>query len=413
MVAGKQPLLQLRGGVYRFRIRVPDELRPLVGKTEITKSLGTGDLREAQALARLERVKLDGEWAALRRRLSPEPKATLSEAEIWQLVSKWFVEAERKRVAAPGETDYDTAVEDLAMVSTPGVINSSVFIAAKRMLEEEGIKLDPATPAFGKLQQMLHRAYVESERREIVRAFPGTSMTLDPTFAAPASTPFVKPVSLYDLKKVMKAVASDPARSKLSGKSLIKRDAQWRALKEFFGPTTVMDDIGRDRIRKFMDLLKELPSNASKHFPAATLAEAVALGAKKGLPTLSPDTANAYLRQLGSLFRFAVNEGMAKSDPTAGLLLPKSGVKAKDKRLPFSTADLKAIFAAPIYTGCVDDQSGYAKVGPNIVRAGRFLVPLIALYTGMRLGEICQLTLDDSSLRSWTGLHDPFLICWR
>ena len=53
--------LQKRGNVFWLRIRVPDDLRATVGKTEIRKSLKTGDCREAERLVRIERVKLDGE----------------------------------------------------------------------------------------------------------------------------------------------------------------------------------------------------------------------------------------------------------------------------------------------------------------------------------------------------------------
>ncbi|WP_353843573.1 DUF6538 domain-containing protein [Mesorhizobium sp.] len=48
LVAGRTSNLTLRGSVYWLRVRVPDRLRPIVGKTEVKKSLGTGDLRMAK-----------------------------------------------------------------------------------------------------------------------------------------------------------------------------------------------------------------------------------------------------------------------------------------------------------------------------------------------------------------------------
>jgi integrase len=42
-----------------------------------------------------------------------------------------------------------------------------------------------------------------------------------------------------------------------------------------------------------------------------------------------------------------------------------------------------------------DDEHGYAKPGEGRPRRGRFWVPLIALYSGMRLNEICQLYVED------------------
>lgn len=53
--------------------------------------------------------------------------------------------------------------------------------------------------------------------------------------------------------------------------------------------------------------------------------------------------------------------------------------------------DLNSIFSAPLYTGCVDDAKGFAKSGPNVIHGTRIWVPLIALWTGMRADEICQL----------------------
>lgn len=395
-MAKRSSHLQLRGGVYWFRLRVPDKLRPLVGKLEVTKSLRTGDLREAQQAARLERVKLDAEWTALRKRLDPSPATTLSEVEIWRLVSRRFVATERRSGGEPSDgISLDDALGEVSQVSNWDEMSGSLHVEARTALAEEGIKLDEASPAFLKLQQVLHRAWQEHARRWVHRHYPHAGMSLDPTFAELNERTILQPVAIWTLSKVMDELSNDPSRTRLTSKSALKRDAQWRLIKEFFGADTEIDRIDRRRIRGFMDLLKRLPSNASKHFPDATIFEAVGLGETKKLPTLSADTANGYLRQVGSIFRYAVNEGIVKSDPSSGLLLPKDGVRSKDKRLPFSTNDLRAIFAAPLYTGAVDDGFGYSKPGPNVVRRGRFWVPLIALFSGMRLNEICQLTLDD------------------
>lgn len=58
---------------------------------------------------------------------------------------------------------------------------------------------------------------------------------------------------------------------------------------------------------------------------------------------------------------------------------------------PMTTA--KA-FDAPLYRGCMDDGASYAmpdRAVPGVV----YWIPLIALYTGMRLNEICQLDVAD------------------
>ena len=81
-------------------------------------------------------------------------------------------------------------------------------------------------------------------------------------------------------------------------------------------------------------------------------------------------------------------------NPAEGLAIPDDR-NERDLRSPFTVEQLKAIFSAPLYTGCKDDEEGYGIPGPNIIRRGRFWVPLIALWTGMRLGEVCQLRTND------------------
>lgn len=49
----RAPHLQRRDGIYHLRIRVPDAIRPHVGKTELVRSLRTYSLRKARPLAAL------------------------------------------------------------------------------------------------------------------------------------------------------------------------------------------------------------------------------------------------------------------------------------------------------------------------------------------------------------------------
>jgi integrase len=113
------------------------------------------------------------------------------------------------------------------------------------------------------------------------------------------------------------------------------------------------------------------------------------------LPALSPVAANSYLNNLSALFNWAVKERYLEWNPAVGLQVAKPTAGRKSRKRPFDIAQLKAIFAAPLYTGCIDDQRGYAEPGPNRPRRGRFWVPLLSLWTGMRLNECCQLLVND------------------
>ena len=77
--------------------------------------------------------------------------------------------------------------------------------------------------------------------------------------------------------------------------------------------------------------------------------------------------------------------------------VPAQDIKAQkgEKYLPFKTAQLQAIFNLPVYRGCLNEKRGRFKPGKRIIRDTFFWIPLIALYTGARLNEICQMTTDD------------------
>ncbi|WP_366825012.1 DUF6538 domain-containing protein [Bosea sp. (in: a-proteobacteria)] len=62
--------LLLRGNIWWLRVRVPDELRSIIGKVEIRRSLKTSDATEAKRRVRIERVKTEAEFDDARRVLA-------------------------------------------------------------------------------------------------------------------------------------------------------------------------------------------------------------------------------------------------------------------------------------------------------------------------------------------------------
>jgi integrase len=124
---------------------------------------------------------------------------------------------------------------------------------------------------------------------------------------------------------------------------------------------------------------------------------------------LSRASINAYMTQLSVLMNYAVNEGYLDRNPARGLQVADP-THRRDRRLPFSTEQLRIIFQAPLYTGCGDDEYGYATVGTARPRRARYWVPLIALFSGMRLNEICQ--LDTTDVRHIDGVA-CFLVSHR
>jgi integrase len=168
----------------------------------------------------------------------------------------------------------------------------------------------------------------------------------------------------------------------------------------------LLHQIDRKRCREFRDLLHALPSNLRKHFREAnrSLEDIAAEAAKRKLPVMARDTQDTYLSALKQLLEWAEKEGHVARNEAVDLTPLGEKGDPKEARDPFTVDQLARIFNAPLYSGCKNDADGYAVPGQNVIRGTRFWIPLIGLYTGMRLNEICQLDLSDiqqSKVGTW------------
>ncbi|WP_168157323.1 hypothetical protein [Erythrobacter sp. QSSC1-22B] len=161
------------------------------------------------------------------------------------------------------------------------------------------------------------------------------------------------------------------------------------------GEAVPIASISRAHCRDVLNVLRFLPANARKISPRLSPREAADRARLRGdIRIISAANANSLISNMSNFLNWAVNEELLARNPARGLRLPDP-VNKRDKRLPFEREQLHAIFNAPLYRRCIDGGRGYNKVGNQRPRNARFWVPLIALFTGARLGEICQLDVTD------------------
>ena len=161
------------------------------------------------------------------------------------------------------------------------------------------------------------------------------------------------------------------------------------------GGSTPIKAVSRAVCRDFMETLRFLPKGASRAFPALTPIEASRHAKATGYKNIiSASNANTYLNKVCVVLNWAVREEFLIRNHLKGLRLADP-VARMDKRLPFSDQQLEAIFTAPLFTGCQNDDHGYAKKGLERPKGSRFWIPLIALFSGMRLNECCQMDVTD------------------
>lgn len=146
-----------------------------------------------------------------------------------------------------------------------------------------------------------------------------------------------------------------------------------------------VSDISITLIRAYYDLLKQIPARRiSKDLMEKTFIELSSLG----LNPLSKQSFNEYIHVAVEFLKWVEGDGFPINRELVGILL-NSKYKSNSKNfnsikaLPFNDEDLAIIFMSESY------------VNGNFKRVSDYWVPLIALLTGARLGEICQLHLTD------------------
>lgn len=393
-----------RGGTYYFRMPVPEALRAIVGKREIKRSLGTGDFATARKLLTVERLKAQAEIEAARRRYDadrsggPKKVRSLGDDDLWRLMSRWFVAREREAAnLSARDVDVDQRLAEIGHLADVGDGTSalaSIHNATRKLLLSESIDLDPTDPTFARLEGLIHEAMIEHEKRVVARFANRPLVQLNPRFSTLSADTEISERPSLSLRGLADQFEAERALTQRSPTAKLRRDAHVGMILGVLGERTDVSKISREDAKRFRDVLARWPSNCTKRFPGLSVDQVLALPDERLGSRLAPPTANAYLQTLCGMFEFAVQERLLDSNPARGLRF-KGGGHSEADRQPFDGQDLERIFNAPLYTGCENDADGYARHGSARPRRARFWVPLIALFTGLRLNEICMLREDD------------------
>jgi integrase len=175
----------------------------------------------------------------------------------------------------------------------------------------------------------------------------------------------------------------------------------------------LLGEITADRLREFRQKLKTLPAkvnNIPKAYRRETMAatiEALHDGSVEW-PTMTVTAQHERLLWVGQMFTWLVAQGWVIENPTMAVLGEQTQTAAArkaqrqvaaaraetdddDDRRAFTPDELKLIFSQTHYrTGHGVHVKGNARWYPF-----EFWLPLIGLFAGCRIGEICQLRLDD------------------
>jgi integrase len=184
-------------------------------------------------------------------------------------------------------------------------------------------------------------------------------------------------------------------------KTLLRKRGELREFLEIAGDKSINAYRQVDGVT-FKDIQLALPVYRQKPpFKGLTLAEAAkkatglrARGEKVDL--LNPITIGDKIGTVSLFFAWAKARDGSVVNPVADLRMQRAKNKRKaKKRHPWTVDELNRMFAAPIYTGCRSERYWQESGGVVLRQSAKYWVPLIALFSGMRLGEIVQLQITD------------------
>jgi integrase len=427
-----------RGGsrFYYARIAVPIDLHGLYnGRRELWRSLGTRCPKEA----RVKVLAILSEWHAEfaeKRRLREPTEADL-EAATWEHYRTEIElhDAQRRMLPTEGQIAAAELAAEIAEGKVPWSDDPVVQMAstavlqamkgraefeqrgraalkiglrkhlsrgetalmewaADDLIERKGLLIEKDSPAYRALCERLARAHVEALERAEERDrgdFTGTprdAIVRPPLHVSQAvAAPGESIVELFDRFQREKAGAVT-ADTWQGNRKVVQLFA------EFVGETAHVSAVNRKSLRDFKAELFKWPIKAAdtKAFAGMSFRKVIEANARIGKPTITPKTINKYLSALGKFCAWLKSNSFIDENPMIDMFLDIE--RDEKKRLPFTSEQLTTLFTSPLFVGCKGDGAEH-KPGNVKVRDWRYWLPLVALYSGARLGELAQLLVGD------------------
>lgn len=419
-----------KSGVYYFRMAVPKDLVPIIGKTAFKTSLKTKSLTEAKRIfpSYLEEAHREIELAKLK--LSDEPSVNLTVRDCVILAERWYMRV-RDRMEASGDfTEIlvrdaqwcggEYQFHEFGLSDTLPISGSEIVRATESQLRElaedlrkhiesqldiEGIAVPFSSANFIQLGRAFYPYVIRLE--SLCRARYKDDWTYQPlnceladkelsvrseVKAAPLMSNTQSIISvktqaisavLEDFIVVEKAkVNAKSARSK----TLDETKSRISKLITFLGDHDVTK-FKRSDIVQLRDILCLIPKTSDKSLLAKPVAEQIRICEEKKMKRYAANTVIKDLKLLSRVFSHAIDRGFIETNPVNGVTIKSSGDKSQVKAAKgYTESDIQLIFKDEVF---------HVEDAPKIYGMACYWIPLICRYTGARINEIAQLRKVD------------------
>lgn len=393
---------------WYFRRAWPKEIQPLVGKKEHWESLKTTDQREARTRAAAANWRFEQRISELRQRHAPDQE------EIRRLIRQFYdreLLIDHDARIGPGSSGSDHM--EYGELFRPGLVSElkkhlangeTVLVewAADEIIQREDWLIERGSRPYRELCHKLQRAWLDALRRANERDEGDFDEAPQYDLLKGPDTPghSKKAKAGETIMELFERFAKEQKRQKPStlnqSRKIVRRFA------EFVGIDANISAVTPKNARDWKFALQSWPAKANeiRDFRGLAFKRIIEANRFVSKPVINEPTIAKYLSALGSFGKWLKRHSFIEHHPTEGLLPERD--RRKKRGLPFTMDELGRVFASPLFTGCAGDKREY-EPGDVQIRDDRYWLFPVELFTGARVGELCQLRIED--LREEDGTY--------
>jgi len=372
-------------------MKVPNDLICLFSKKIIKKSLKTIYYKDAKVLSASLHQKIKVIYLIARTKL-------LSDTQIKSLIScfinKTLKDSEDCRINGIGIpknpkelADKLTNIEETILgYKTSLIFNEMEYVRPKvdQLLEGLSVKLDDDPLVIAKLCREILKALIDIATIEKERTNGNYDNWYDMMLKKNDMQLFqcnnhIKPIS----EVIQNYMKEKEIKKSWTIKTKIENESIFKIFTEIVGDKKI-GQLDREDFINFAEILGALPANINKkkEYKGKSIANIIEIVKKNPVQPISIRTRNKYCERISSLMDWAEKQCYVNRNFAKGLSVKEDN--ENDKRDPYSADDIVRLLNTPIYTKRIP-----------VNKPERFWIPLIALFMGLRIDEICQLYVED------------------
>ena len=387
-----------KNDVFYFRMRLSRSLSDFLGLTEIKRSLHSSDLKTAARLCILLRTDIKN--IIRRHKVLP-----MAKDEFISLIDKHFekiLEETRgrylqKTYASPDEMSENVMELEEAQNDLRHAATLRDYIQARPIADEilSAVASPPAKDSIDYLKicdEIMKRLYdlYEAEKKMVYGDYGAklsrcSSATAEAAplnnIAIPATAPQTTSSTEPRMKELFERYMDEKIKAgSWEDKTARGNKGMFELFLEILGDVPVSSITHQQLLACRDNVLMKLPTHRQKcpEFKGLSYQEVIRINTR---PSMSQRTINEKNSMLSSFLDWCVKHEYATRNVAKGLEL-KIRTRADQERDIYEQDDLRRL---------LDELKSISKSKTP----ARYWIPLIALYSGMRMGEICQLYIKD------------------